>query len=85
MRYSNGCNTLSPKPQIRKIKDLHNKNKDASKEEAPVTSTSKTKASQPPQEGNKKKKTGGSHMAQATGSTEPKRTPWRMLSIWQEP
>ncbi|MBW0486901.1 hypothetical protein O181_026616 [Austropuccinia psidii MF-1] len=46
--YSNGWNPLSSKPQI--------KNKEASKEEAPVASTSKPQANQPPQERKKNKK-----------------------------
>ncbi|MBW0513169.1 hypothetical protein O181_052884 [Austropuccinia psidii MF-1] len=36
VRYSNGWNPLSSKPQIKKIKEYHAKNKEASKEEAPV-------------------------------------------------
>ncbi|MBW0518396.1 hypothetical protein O181_058111 [Austropuccinia psidii MF-1] len=51
VRYSNGWNPLSSKPQIKKIKEYHAKNREASKEEAPVASTSK-----PPQKGKKKKK-----------------------------
>ncbi|MBW0589593.1 hypothetical protein O181_129308 [Austropuccinia psidii MF-1] len=54
--YSNGLNPLSSKPQIKKIKEYHSKKKEASKEEAPVASTSKPQASQPPQEGKKNKK-----------------------------
>ncbi|MBW0578031.1 hypothetical protein O181_117746 [Austropuccinia psidii MF-1] len=54
--YSNGCNPLSSKPQITKIKDYHCKRKDASKEEAPVASTRKPQANQPPQEGKKNNK-----------------------------
>ncbi|MBW0536735.1 hypothetical protein O181_076450 [Austropuccinia psidii MF-1] len=56
VRYSNGCNLLSSKPQIKKIKEYHAKKKDASKEEAPVASTSKPQVNQIPQEGKKKKK-----------------------------
>ncbi|MBW0547245.1 hypothetical protein O181_086960 [Austropuccinia psidii MF-1] len=44
VRYSNGWNPLSSKPQIKKIKEYHAKRKDASKEEAPVASTSKPQA-----------------------------------------
>ncbi|MBW0588040.1 hypothetical protein O181_127755 [Austropuccinia psidii MF-1] len=54
--YSNGWNPLSSKPQIKKIKDWQNKNREERKEEAPVASTSKPQAIQPPQEGNKNKK-----------------------------
>ncbi|MBW0537086.1 hypothetical protein O181_076801 [Austropuccinia psidii MF-1] len=54
--YSNGWNTWSSKPQIKKIKEYHSKKKEASKEEAPVASTSKPQANQPPQEGKKNKK-----------------------------
>ncbi|MBW0576265.1 hypothetical protein O181_115980 [Austropuccinia psidii MF-1] len=56
VRCSNGWNPLSSKPQIKKIKEYHSKNKEASKEEAPVASTSKPQVSQPPQEGKKNKK-----------------------------
>ncbi|MBW0552879.1 hypothetical protein O181_092594 [Austropuccinia psidii MF-1] len=54
--YSNGWNPLSSKPEIQKIKEYHSKQKEASKEEAPVAFTSKPKANQPPQEGKKNKK-----------------------------
>ncbi|MBW0590414.1 hypothetical protein O181_130129 [Austropuccinia psidii MF-1] len=54
--YSNGWNTLSSTPQIKKIKKYHSKKKEASKEEAPVASTSKPQVSQPPKEGKKNKK-----------------------------
>ncbi|MBW0532686.1 hypothetical protein O181_072401 [Austropuccinia psidii MF-1] len=54
--YSNGWNPLSSKRQIKKIKKYHFKKKEASKEEAPVASTSKPQANQPPQEGKKNKK-----------------------------
>ncbi|MBW0546697.1 hypothetical protein O181_086412 [Austropuccinia psidii MF-1] len=50
VRYSNGWNPLSSKPQLKKIKEYHGKNREETKEEAPVASTSK------PQEGKKKKK-----------------------------
>ncbi|MBW0582735.1 hypothetical protein O181_122450 [Austropuccinia psidii MF-1] len=54
--YSNGWNPLSFKPQIKTIKEYHSKKREASKEEAPVASTSKPQANQPPQEGKKNKK-----------------------------
>ncbi|MBW0585184.1 hypothetical protein O181_124899 [Austropuccinia psidii MF-1] len=54
--YSNGWNPLSSKTQMKKIKDYHSKKKEASKEEAPVASTSKPQANQLPQEGKKNKK-----------------------------
>ncbi|MBW0568730.1 hypothetical protein O181_108445 [Austropuccinia psidii MF-1] len=50
VRYSNGWNPLSSKPQIKKITEYHAKKREESKEEAPVASTSK------PQEGKKNKK-----------------------------
>ncbi|MBW0588327.1 hypothetical protein O181_128042 [Austropuccinia psidii MF-1] len=56
VRYSNGWNPLSSKPQIKKIKEDYAKKKEASKEEAPVGSTSKPQANQLPQEGKKNKK-----------------------------
>ncbi|MBW0589114.1 hypothetical protein O181_128829 [Austropuccinia psidii MF-1] len=54
--YSNGWNPLSSKPQIKKIKEHHSKKREASKEQAPVASTSKPQANQPSQEGKKNKK-----------------------------
>ncbi|MBW0567363.1 hypothetical protein O181_107078 [Austropuccinia psidii MF-1] len=56
LRYSNGWNQLSLKPQIKKIKEYHSKKREESKEDAPVTSTSKPQVSQPPRKGNKNKK-----------------------------
>ncbi|MBW0582597.1 hypothetical protein O181_122312 [Austropuccinia psidii MF-1] len=44
VRYSNGWNPLSSKPQIKKIKEYQAKKREASKEEAPVASTSKPQA-----------------------------------------
>ncbi|MBW0570529.1 hypothetical protein O181_110244 [Austropuccinia psidii MF-1] len=55
VRYSNGWNTLSSKPQIKKIKEYHSKKREARKEEAPVPSTSNFQANQLPQEGKKNK------------------------------
>ncbi|MBW0582196.1 hypothetical protein O181_121911 [Austropuccinia psidii MF-1] len=40
VRYSNGWNPLSSKPQIKKIKEYHAKKKEATKEEAPSQPTS---------------------------------------------
>ncbi|MBW0580768.1 hypothetical protein O181_120483 [Austropuccinia psidii MF-1] len=51
VRYSNGWNPLSSKPQIKKIKDYHAKKREETKEKAPVASTSKPQASPLPQEG----------------------------------
>ncbi|MBW0548512.1 hypothetical protein O181_088227 [Austropuccinia psidii MF-1] len=56
VRYSNGWNPLSSKPQIRKIKEYHAKKKEETKEEEPVASTRKPQASPLTQEGKKKKK-----------------------------
>ncbi|MBW0589458.1 hypothetical protein O181_129173 [Austropuccinia psidii MF-1] len=56
VRYSNGWNPLSFKPQIKRIKEYHAKKKEVTKEEAPVTSTSKPQANPLPQEGKKNKK-----------------------------
>ncbi|MBW0505907.1 hypothetical protein O181_045622 [Austropuccinia psidii MF-1] len=56
VRYSNGWNPLSSKPQIKKIKEYHSKKEDATKEEAPVASTSKPQAKPLPQEGKNNKK-----------------------------
>ncbi|MBW0504686.1 hypothetical protein O181_044401 [Austropuccinia psidii MF-1] len=57
VRYSNGWNLLSFKPQIKNIKEYHAKKREESKEEAPIASTSKCQANQLPQEGKKNKKT----------------------------
>ncbi|MBW0592822.1 hypothetical protein O181_132537 [Austropuccinia psidii MF-1] len=56
VRYSNGLNTLSSKPQIKNIKEYHAKKREATKEEAPVASSSKPQANALPQEGKKNKK-----------------------------
>ncbi|MBW0537269.1 hypothetical protein O181_076984 [Austropuccinia psidii MF-1] len=56
VRYSNGWNPLSSKPQIKKIKEYNAKKREATKEEAPVASTRNPKANQLPQEGKKNKK-----------------------------
>ncbi|MBW0509895.1 hypothetical protein O181_049610 [Austropuccinia psidii MF-1] len=51
LRYSNGWNPLSSKPQIKNIKEYHAEKKQESKEDAPAASTSKPQFNQPPQEG----------------------------------
>ncbi|MBW0516967.1 hypothetical protein O181_056682 [Austropuccinia psidii MF-1] len=56
VRYSNGWDPLSSKPQIKKIKEYHAKEREESKEEAPVASTRKPQSNQLPQERKKKKK-----------------------------
>ncbi|MBW0554482.1 hypothetical protein O181_094197 [Austropuccinia psidii MF-1] len=56
VRYPNGWNPLSSKPQINKIKEYHAKNKEAMKEETPVAYTSKPQANPLPQEEKKNKK-----------------------------
>ncbi|MBW0544828.1 hypothetical protein O181_084543 [Austropuccinia psidii MF-1] len=56
VRYSNGWNTLSSKPQIKRTKEFHATKREASKEEALVASTRKPQVSQPPQEGKKNNK-----------------------------
>ncbi|MBW0593578.1 hypothetical protein O181_133293 [Austropuccinia psidii MF-1] len=56
VKYSNGWNPLSSKPQIPKIKEYHAKKREETKEKAPVASTSKPKAKPLPQEGNKNNK-----------------------------
>ncbi|MBW0548203.1 hypothetical protein O181_087918 [Austropuccinia psidii MF-1] len=59
VRYSNGCNPLSSKLQIKKIKEYHAKKREVSKEEAPVASTRKPQANQHPPELKKNKKKNG--------------------------
>ncbi|MBW0549145.1 hypothetical protein O181_088860 [Austropuccinia psidii MF-1] len=49
VRYSNGWNPLSSKPQIKRIKEYHAKRKESTKDEAPVSSTRKPQANQFPQ------------------------------------
>ncbi|MBW0547705.1 hypothetical protein O181_087420 [Austropuccinia psidii MF-1] len=56
VRYSNGSNPLSSKPQIKIIKEYHSKKKEAAKEEVPVASTSKCQSNPLPQEEKKNKK-----------------------------
>ncbi|MBW0559831.1 hypothetical protein O181_099546 [Austropuccinia psidii MF-1] len=56
VRYSNGWNPLSCKPQIKNIKEYHAKKQEETKEEAPIASTSKPQANRLPQEGKKSKK-----------------------------
>ncbi|MBW0518590.1 hypothetical protein O181_058305 [Austropuccinia psidii MF-1] len=56
VRYSNGWNPLSSKPHIKKTKEYYAKKREASKEEAPVASTSKPQANKLPQEGKSNKK-----------------------------
>ncbi|MBW0591952.1 hypothetical protein O181_131667 [Austropuccinia psidii MF-1] len=56
VRYPNGWNPLSSKPQNKNIKDYLAKKKEATKEEAPVASTSKPQANPLAHEGKKNKK-----------------------------
>ncbi|MBW0564351.1 hypothetical protein O181_104066 [Austropuccinia psidii MF-1] len=56
VRYSNGWNPLSSEPQIKNIKEYHSKKREATKEEAPVASTSKAQANPLAQEGKKNEK-----------------------------
>ncbi|MBW0588764.1 hypothetical protein O181_128479 [Austropuccinia psidii MF-1] len=56
VRYSNGWNPLSSKPQIKKIKEYHAKKKEATNEEAPVASPSKPQDNPILQEGKKNNK-----------------------------
>ncbi|MBW0479191.1 hypothetical protein O181_018906 [Austropuccinia psidii MF-1] len=56
VKYSNGWNTLSSKPQIKDTKDWHNKKREESKEEAPLASTRKPQVRNPPQEEKKNRK-----------------------------
>ncbi|MBW0576656.1 hypothetical protein O181_116371 [Austropuccinia psidii MF-1] len=55
VRYSNGWNPLSSKPQIKKIKEYHAKKGGDRQGRTQVASTSKPQVNQPPQEGKKKK------------------------------
>ncbi|MBW0532761.1 hypothetical protein O181_072476 [Austropuccinia psidii MF-1] len=53
VRYSNGWNPLSSKPQITKIKEYHAKKKQATKEEAPSQPTSPRREEEKEKELNK--------------------------------
>ncbi|MBW0584139.1 hypothetical protein O181_123854 [Austropuccinia psidii MF-1] len=76
VRYSNGYNPLSSKPQIKKVKYWNNKKRVSSKEEAPLAFTSKPEANKPPQEGKKsKKKKWNNPYPPVTGSKEYKKMP----------
>ncbi|MBW0474621.1 hypothetical protein O181_014336 [Austropuccinia psidii MF-1] len=73
------------KTSNKKMKEFHKK-KEVSKEEVPLSSTSKLQASQPPQEGKKnKKRTEIKHIFPATGSQESKKMPWKLSSTLPEP
>ncbi|MBW0571532.1 hypothetical protein O181_111247 [Austropuccinia psidii MF-1] len=54
VRYSNGWDALSCKPQLKKINEYHSKKREASKE-APVASTRKPQVNQSPKEEKKNK------------------------------
>ncbi|MBW0565643.1 hypothetical protein O181_105358 [Austropuccinia psidii MF-1] len=80
VRYSNGWNPLSSKPQIKKIKAHHAKKTEASKEEAPVAFTSKL-----PKRGRRtRKRIGGNHIPRAKGFQKSKKIPWKISSTWPE-
>ncbi|MBW0507498.1 hypothetical protein O181_047213 [Austropuccinia psidii MF-1] len=85
VRYSNGWNPLSSKPQIKNIKEYHDKKKEETKEEAPVASTSKPQGNPLPQEGKKdKKKNWRKPYSPSYGIPNSKRIPWTMYSTWSE-
>ncbi|MBW0548711.1 hypothetical protein O181_088426 [Austropuccinia psidii MF-1] len=69
--------------QIKKIRDWHNTNREASKEEAPVASTRKPQASQPPQEGKKKKKLEETILPKVQDYKNPKRCHGQFLQHGQ--
>ncbi|MBW0555651.1 hypothetical protein O181_095366 [Austropuccinia psidii MF-1] len=86
VRYSNGWNPLSSKPQIKRIKEYHAKNKEAIKEEAPVGSTSKPQTNSLPQEGkNYKKKNWRKPYSRSYTIPKIQKVPWTMPSTWPEP
>ncbi|MBW0503989.1 hypothetical protein O181_043704 [Austropuccinia psidii MF-1] len=86
VRYSNGWNPLSSKPQIKRIKEYHYKKKEGRKEEAPVPSTRKPQANQLPIKGRRTRKgIGGNHIPQVTGSQKSKKMPWTRSSTGPEP
>ncbi|MBW0547483.1 hypothetical protein O181_087198 [Austropuccinia psidii MF-1] len=85
VRYSNGWNPLSSKPQNKKIKEYHAEKEEETKEEAQVASTSKPQANPLPQEGKKnKEKNWGNYIPQATGFQKSKKMPQTMSSTWPE-
>ncbi|MBW0521108.1 hypothetical protein O181_060823 [Austropuccinia psidii MF-1] len=86
VRYSNRWNPVSSKPQTKKINKYHAKRREESKDEAPVASTSKPQANQPPQEGKKKnKKNWRTPYSPTTGFGKSKDMPCKMFSTWPEP
>ncbi|MBW0591274.1 hypothetical protein O181_130989 [Austropuccinia psidii MF-1] len=83
VRYSNGWIPLSSKPQIKKIQEYHAKTKEATKEEAPVASTSKHQANTLPQEGKKnKKKNWRKPYSPSYRIPKIQKMPWTMYSTW---
>ncbi|MBW0527587.1 hypothetical protein O181_067302 [Austropuccinia psidii MF-1] len=86
VRYSNGWNPLSSKPQIKNIKEYQAKKKEESKERIQVASTRKPQAKKIPQEGKKKnKKNFKKPYSPVTGFQISKKVPWKMSSTWPEP
>ncbi|MBW0487957.1 hypothetical protein O181_027672 [Austropuccinia psidii MF-1] len=85
VEYPNGWNPLSSKPQMRNIKDWHNKKREVRKEEAPVASTCKPQDSQPPQERKKnKKKNWRQPYVLSFRITRIESIPWKISLSWPD-
>ncbi|MBW0505551.1 hypothetical protein O181_045266 [Austropuccinia psidii MF-1] len=75
VRYSNGWNPVSSKPQIKKIKEYYSKKKAES-----------LKPKNFPKKGRRtRKRIGGNHIPQTSGSQKSKMMPWPMSSTWPDP
>ncbi|MBW0500159.1 hypothetical protein O181_039874 [Austropuccinia psidii MF-1] len=80
VKYSNEWNNLSSKPQIKRIKEWHNKTREETKGEAPVSSTRKPEANKPPQEEKTTRKIiGENYIPPVPGSQESKQITWKMF------
>ncbi|MBW0511541.1 hypothetical protein O181_051256 [Austropuccinia psidii MF-1] len=83
--YSNGWYPLSSKPQIKRIKEYHSKNREASKEEAQKLLPASLKPTNLCKKGIRtRKRIEGNHIPQATGFKNLKTMPWTMSSTWPE-
>ncbi|MBW0507724.1 hypothetical protein O181_047439 [Austropuccinia psidii MF-1] len=74
VRYSNGWNPLLSKPEIKKIKEYHDKKRDATKEEAPSQATSSRREEEQEKELEK------TILPKLQDCKNPKKMPWKMSS-----
>ncbi|MBW0584280.1 hypothetical protein O181_123995 [Austropuccinia psidii MF-1] len=86
VRYYNGWNPLSSKPQIKKIKEDHTKEKEATKEEALSLLPASPNPMHFPKKGRSTRiRTGANHIHQVTGFQKYKNMPLTMSSTWPDP